>query len=109
MGREKTMAEFTWIGDRTILYKGRVIELASHDGWEAVNAMKQVDEAIDMEGEKNWRKQIEDEVNVAVKKSEDDQTGIEKALESIAIDMHKQVRLMQELIMTLEKMRKGQK
>lgn len=38
-----------------------------------------------------------------------DQTGIEKALESIAIDMHKQVRLMQELIMTLEKMRKGQK
>lgn len=38
-----------------------------------------------------------------------DQTGIEKALESIAIDMHKQVRLMQELIMTLEKMRKGQR
>lgn len=38
-----------------------------------------------------------------------DQTGIEKALESIAIDMHKQTRLMQELIMTLEKMRKGQR
>lgn len=104
------MAEFTWIGDRTILYKGRLIELTSHDGWEAVNAMKQVDEAIDMEGEKNWRKQKEDEVNVAVKKNnEADQTGIEKALESIAIDMHKQTRLMQELIMTLEKMRKEQK
>ena len=99
------MAEFTWIGDRTILYKGRVIELTSHDGWEAVNAMKQVDEE-----EKQWRKQIEDEVNAAVnRKNEDDQTGIEKALESIAIDMHKQTRLMQELIMTLEKMRKGQK
>lgn len=104
------MAEFTWIGDRTILYKGRVIELTSHDGWEVANAIKKIDEAIDMEGEKNWRRQIEDEVNVAVnRKNEDDHTGIEKALESIAIDMHKQVRLMQELIMTLEKMRKGQK
>ena len=103
------MAEFTWIGDRTILYKGRVIELTSHDGWEVANAIKKIDEAIDMEGEKNWRKQIEDEVNVAVKRSEADQTGIEKALESIAIYMHKQTRLMQELIMTLEKMRKGQK
>ena len=95
------MAEFTWVGDRTILYKGRVIELTSHDGWEAVNAIKKIDEA---------ERKMEAEFDAAVnRKSEDDPTGIEKALESIAIDMHKQTRLMQELIMTLEKMRKGQK
>lgn len=64
---------------------------------------------------KSWvgRTPIEDFVEYwkteYIDEEETDQTGIEKALESIAIDMHKQTRLIQELIMTLEKMRKGQK
>ena len=39
----------------------------------------------------------------------EDEESMKNVMESIAIDMHKQTRLMQELIMTLEKMRKGQR
>lgn len=56
-----------------------------------------------------FRYEVIEDLNNAPTVDIANQTGIEKALESIAIDMHKQVRLMQELIMTLEKMRKGQR
>ena len=39
----------------------------------------------------------------------EERANIGNVLKSIAIDMHKQTRLLQELIMTLEKMRKGQR
>ena len=38
------MSSFEYIGDRAILYKGRICPLLEHDGFEVVNAMRRVDE-----------------------------------------------------------------
>ena len=38
------MTSFEYIGDRAILYKGRICPLLEHDGFEVVNAMRRVDE-----------------------------------------------------------------
>lgn len=38
------MSVFEYIGDRAILYKGRICPLLEHDGFEVVNAMRRVDE-----------------------------------------------------------------
>lgn len=51
------MSTFEWLGDRTILYKGRVCPLTESDGYEIVNAMRRVDEEEAME-----RKRMKDEI-----------------------------------------------
>lgn len=46
------MSQFEYIGDRAILYKGRICPLLEHDGWEVVNAMNRVDEEEARESER---------------------------------------------------------
>lgn len=42
--RRGRMSDFEWLGDSSILYKGKVCQLTEHDGYEVVNAMRRVDE-----------------------------------------------------------------
>lgn len=51
------MSKFTWVGDKAILYKGRLCELTESDGWEVVNAMRRVDEE-----ESHERKRLKEEI-----------------------------------------------
>lgn len=50
------MTDFQWIGDSSILYKGRIVSLTEHDGWEVVNAMQRVDEEERQQTERIIRK-----------------------------------------------------
>ncbi len=51
------MSKFTWVGDRAILYKGRLCELTENDGWEVVNAMRRADGE-----EQKERKRLKEEI-----------------------------------------------
>lgn len=51
------MSKFTWVGDKAILYKGRLCELTENDGWEVVNAMRRVDDE-----EQRERKRLKEEI-----------------------------------------------
>lgn len=89
-------------------YKQKLIEATNIE--QSPKEMEVLDTLLFRFWQMGWLERKEDEVNATANRNiDEDHTGIEKALESIAIDMHKQTRLMQELIMTLEKMRKGQK
>lgn len=65
------MSDFEWLGDRAILYKGRVCPLTEHDGWEVCNAMRRVDEE-----EARERKRLKEEI-----KAELDHDGCAKRKE----------------------------
>ena len=44
------MSDITWLGNRTIMYKGRIAELDGvEDGWAAVRAMQRIDAQIESE------------------------------------------------------------
>lgn len=55
------MAEFNWLGDNAILYKGRLCMLTGNDGWEVVRAMDRIDEEIARE-----RQRLKEEIKAEV-------------------------------------------
>lgn len=70
------MSDITWLGNRTILYKGRIAELDScEDGWAAVRAMEKIDAQIQSEIDGMVEERIKAEVELRVK-AELDKRGI---------------------------------
>jgi len=70
------MSDITWLGNRTIMYKGRIAELDScEDGWAAVRAMQKIDAQINEEIDNMIESRIEKEVEARVK-AELDKRGI---------------------------------
>lgn len=70
------MSDITWLGNRTILYKGRIAELdGCEDGWAAVRAMEKIDAQIQSEIDGMVEERIKAEVESRVK-AELDKRGI---------------------------------
>ena len=62
------MSDITWLGNRTIMYKGRIAELDGvEDGWAAVRAMQKIDAEINSEIDNMVEKRIKEEVEARVK------------------------------------------
>ena len=70
------MSDITWLGNRTIIYKGRIAELDEvEDGWAAVRAMQRIDAQIESEIDNAIENRIKREVEARVK-AELDKRGI---------------------------------
>lgn len=61
------MSDFQWLGNNSILYKGRVCPITENGGWGVVNAMRRVDRE-ERENEERLRQKIKAEIMAELKK-----------------------------------------